>query len=97
MPRLLGDVDCGQLVHDLLAELASDDGDTSIEHRRRRLLSALACKAAVKAGERMGLSEIQALLARRDALGVDADTCPHGRPASLLFSLDDMERQFKRK
>ena len=97
VPRLLGDVDVGQLLHDLLAELAEGGADNSLEQRQRRLVSTLACKAAVKAGERLGPSEIQALLARRDALGPKAETCPHGRPASLLFSLDDVERQLKRK
>ena len=96
VPRLLGDVDCGELLHDLLGELAAEEGDT-LERRRQQLLSALACKAAVQFGQRLGQSEIQALLTRRDALGIEAETCPHGRPASLLFSLDHMERQFKRK
>jgi len=97
VPRLLGDCDCGQLIHDLLAELAEDDAASTVEQRRRALLSTIACKAAVKAGDPLSPSEIQALLARRDALGLDADACPHGRPTSLLFSLDDMERQFHRK
>ena len=97
LPRLLGEIDAGQLLHDLLAELADEEAGGTLERRRQRLVRALACKAAVKAGERLGTSEIEALLARRDALGPKADTCPHGRPASLLFALDDMERQFKRK
>ncbi len=97
VPRLLGDADCGQLVHDLLTELAADQGAASVDQRRHKLLSTLACKAAVKAGEALSPSEMQALLARRDALGIEADSCPHGRPASLLFSLDDLERQFHRK
>ncbi|MFW6161276.1 MAG: DNA mismatch repair protein MutL, partial [Planctomycetota bacterium] len=97
VPRLLGDVDCGQLIHDLLAELADAEDSATVEGRRRQLISALACKGAVKAGDRLSPSEIEALLARRDALGLEADACPHGRPTSLLFGLDDLERQFHRK
>jgi DNA mismatch repair protein MutL len=97
VPRLLGDVDVGQLIHDLLAELAEEQAPSSVELQRQHLARALACKAAVKAGERLRGSEIEALLARRDALGPRAETCPHGRPTSLVFSLDDMERQLKRK
>jgi len=101
LPRLVGSLDAGQLIHDLLAELSEEEGreaaPTTVERQRQRLARALACKAAVKAGDRLRPSEIEALLARRDALGTEAETCPHGRPTSLLFSLDDMERQFKRK
>jgi DNA mismatch repair protein MutL len=96
VPRLLGDVDCAQLLHDLLAELADGDAASTVEQRRHALLSTIACKAAVKAGDPLGPSEIQALLARRDRLGLDAEACPHGRPASLLFTLADLERQFHR-
>jgi DNA mismatch repair protein MutL len=98
VPRLLGDVDVPQLIHDLLAELASDDEEPgTVELQRQRLVRAIACKAAVKMGDRLREGEIAALLARRDALGPKAETCPHGRPTSLLFSLSDLERQFKRK
>jgi DNA mismatch repair protein MutL len=97
IPRLLGDVEVGQLVHDLLGELAEEEAPSSVEARRKSLARALACKAAVKAGDRLRESEIEALLARRDALGPRAETCPHGRPTSLLFGLDEMERQLKRK
>ena len=103
VPRLLGDVDAGQLVHDLFAALLEEQGASGdaasaspAELQRRRLARALACKAAVKAGDRLRQSEIEALLARRGALGTKAETCPHGRPTSLLFPLADMERQFKR-
>lgn len=101
LPRVVGSLDAGQLMHDLLAELCEEESrdaaPTTVDRQRQRLARALACKAAVKAGDRLRPSEIEALLARRDALGAEAETCPHGRPTSLLFSLDDMERQFKRK
>jgi len=103
VPRLVSDLDVAQLVHDLLASLgeeeqaAGEPGCSAVERHRRRLARALACKAAVKAGDRLRESEIQALLARRAALGPRAETCPHGRPTALLFTLGDLERQFHRK
>jgi DNA mismatch repair protein MutL len=98
LPRILGEVDVPQLVHDLLGELAEEDGGpNTVEEQRRRLLRAVACQAAAKVTERLSHGEIAALLARRDALGPKAETCPHGRPVSLVFPLDDLERQFKRK
>ena len=39
--------------------------------------------------------EIQALLARRH-LAQDHHHCPHGRPTTLVFTRDQLDRQFKR-
>ena len=55
----------------------------------------MACKAAVKAGQRLSADEIAALLARRH-LVTDAHHCPHGRPTALVFTKDELEKQFGR-
>lgn len=59
------------------------------------LLSLVACHAAVKAGDRLTPEEIDALIAQRE-LAHDAHHCPHGRPTALLFSRQELERQFRR-
>ena len=55
----------------------------------------MACKAAVKAGDRLTPEEIADLMELRD-LADDAHHCPHGRPTSLLFSRHELEKQFRR-
>lgn len=102
VPRLVRDLDVAQLVHDVLAELseggeAAERAAAGLDAQRQRLARALACHAAVKAGQPLRDSEAAALLARRAELGAKAETCPHGRPTSLVFSLKDLERQFHRK
>jgi len=59
------------------------------------LLSTIACKAAVKAGDPLSPEEIQALLEQRD-LYHDTHHCPHGRPTALFFSRDELDRMFGR-
>ena len=59
------------------------------------LLSLMACHAAVRAGDRLGPEEIAALVAQR-GLADDTHHCPHGRPTALLFSRQELERQFRR-
>ena len=59
------------------------------------LLSLMACHAAVRAGDRLTPEEIAALVAQR-SLADDTHHCPHGRPTALLFSRQDLERQFGR-
>jgi DNA mismatch repair protein MutL len=49
----------------------------------------------VRAGDRLALEEIAVLLAQRH-LADDAHHCPHGRPTSLLFTKQDLDRQFWR-
>ena len=59
------------------------------------LLHTVACKAAVKYGDPLAPAEINALLAERHLIQ-DNHHCPHGRPTTLVFTCDDLDRQFKR-
>lgn len=59
------------------------------------LLSTIACKAAVKAGDPLTPEEIGALLEQRDLYN-DTHHCPHGRPTALFFSRDELDRMFGR-
>jgi DNA mismatch repair protein MutL len=59
------------------------------------LLHMIACKAAVKYGDRLTPGEIDALLEHR-ALAQDHHHCPHGRPTALVFTREQLDRQFKR-
>ena len=59
------------------------------------LLHMISCKAAVKAGDKLSPQEITALLEHRE-LCQDAHHCPHGRPTSLLFSREELDRRFGR-
>jgi DNA mismatch repair protein MutL len=59
------------------------------------LLSLMACHSAVRAGDRLTPEEMASLVAQR-GLADDTHHCPHGRPTALLFSRQDLERQFGR-
>jgi len=59
------------------------------------VLSMAACKAAIKAGQKLTDSEIEQLLADRKHTEY-AGRCPHGRPTTIKFSISDLEKQFKR-
>jgi len=55
----------------------------------------MACKAAVKAGDRLTDSEIESLISQMLATGA-SPTCPHGRPVSRKLTRRDIEKLFKR-
>ncbi len=85
--------------HEILAGvvdyLVSKDRAPSPEVMLDHLLATMACKAAVKAGDKLTPAEIQHLLELR-ALAEESHHCPHGRPTTLLFSRQDLDRQFRR-
>ena len=58
-------------------------------------IAMMACKAAVKGGDRLSDSEIQALLIQMQQTGA-SPTCPHGRPVSRTLTRRDIEKLFKR-
>ena len=56
----------------------------------------MACKAAVKAHDKLKDEEVAALL--KDLAGcANPFSCPHGRPTFLRMSQSEIERDFKRK
>jgi DNA mismatch repair protein MutL len=59
------------------------------------LLLMMACKAAIKAGQRLTPEEIDSLLAQRSLVD-DHHHCPHGRPTALTLSRAELDRQFGR-
>jgi len=60
-----------------------------------RLLSEMACAAAIKAGDRLSLQEQQALVDQLMTLQ-NPYTCPHGRRIIFSISKEELDRRFER-
>ncbi|MHC4715450.1 MAG: DNA mismatch repair endonuclease MutL [Planctomycetota bacterium] len=97
LPALLAErsVPGGEFLRDLLDLLTEQDACDDPEALLGRILAAMACKAAVKAGETLTPAEMQALLRRRAEVS-RAAACPHGRPTALVLTREELARQFKR-
>ena len=62
---------------------------------RDELLHTIACKAAMKGGQRNSVLELDALV--KEVLGrEELKCCPHGRPICITMTASQLERQFKR-
>ena len=59
-------------------------------------LARAACKAAVKAHDRLSLQEAAALIDQMSHCALPY-SCPHGRPTMLNISISEIERRFGRK
>jgi DNA mismatch repair protein MutL len=94
-PAILGHRSPQSILRAVIDHLITKGRAPNREQLLNELLSLVACHAAVKAGDRLTPEEIEALIAQRD-LAHDAHHCPHGRPTALLFSRQELERQFRR-
>lgn len=77
-----------------LEELAEALGQGRPEDLRERVLRTVACKAAIKSGDRSDPAELEALAVR--VLRGEVRTCPHGRPVSVRLTRAELDRQFLR-
>jgi DNA mismatch repair protein MutL len=84
-------------LRELLARAADGDfgrGDR-LEASLAEILDMMACKAAIKAGDRLAPAELAELLQWRERVERSTN-CPHGRPTSLRITIRELERRFGR-
>jgi DNA mismatch repair protein MutL len=94
-PTLLSKAAPVDFVRDLLDLLTDKGPHLDTERLLEEVLSMAACKAAIKAGQKLSDGEMEQLLTDREALEC-AGRCPHGRPTTIRFSISELEKQFKR-
>jgi DNA mismatch repair protein MutL len=94
-PVLLGRTAPSAILREVVDYLLSKERSPGREQLLNDLLATMACRAAVKAGDRLTPEEIAALIEQR-GLAEDTHHCPHGRPTSLLFSRQELDKQFRR-
>jgi DNA mismatch repair protein MutL len=88
-------VDPVTFMGELLSKAANRGVTANEEAALHEVLDMMACKAAVKAGDRLRPEELADLLRQRESVERSSN-CPHGRPTSLRLSLKELERQFGR-
>jgi DNA mismatch repair protein MutL len=97
LPALLGHAAPGALVRDLAADLAEQEGDApGLAEALEAVLAGVACHGSVRAGRRLGIEEMNALLRQMEATPYSGQ-CNHGRPTYIELKREDMERLFGRR
>ena len=94
-PAMLPKTSPGDMLRTLLESVMSAGKQPDPKDLLNHLLSTIACKAAVKAGDPLNSQEITSLLEQKD-LYHETHHCPHGRPTALFFSRDELDRMFGR-
>lgn len=95
IPTLFGVNDSPKdLLLEALAEWQAGRGQVTRERLRRRVAQ-MACKRAIKGGDRLNETEIRGFM--QEMLKSDAmPTCPHGRPIVIEITRYALEKRFKR-
>ena len=89
-------VDAGEAEATLL-ELAAgllEERRADPEGVRDHLMATMACKAAIKGGQKNGPAELERVAAA--VLAGEVKYCPHGRPVAIELTRGQMEKLFKR-
>ena len=94
-PAMLANDNPAEMLRGVVEQLINGEKQLDQRDLVDELLHMISCKAAVKAGDKLSPEEITALLEHRE-LCQDAHHCPHGRPTSLLFSREELDKRFKR-
>jgi DNA mismatch repair protein MutL len=94
-PAMLANFAPADVLRSIVEQLLAGGKQPESRDLLDELLHMIACKAAVKYGDRLTPGEIDALLEHR-ALAQDHHHCPHGRPTALVFTREQLDRQFKR-
>ena len=94
VPSVLSDCDVAPLVQEIAAGFLKQINSVEIDHLDW-LYHNMACRAAVKGGDRSGEDLIK--LAERIAKSDDIRYCPHGRPVAFRLTRKELEKQFGRQ
>ena len=94
-PAMLANFSPAEVVRGLAEQLQTEGKQPEIRDLLDELMHMIACKAAVKYGDSLTPEEVTALLDQRH-LAQDHHHCPHGRPTALVFTREQLDRQFKR-
>ena len=95
-PSLLGEIDGAGLVRDLAEHMGEWDETLPLERRLMHVAATMACHGSVRAGRRLKVQEMNALL-REMEVTPNSGQCNHGRPTYVELKLTDIERLFGRR
>ncbi|MDO4694939.1 MAG: DNA mismatch repair endonuclease MutL [Eikenella sp.] len=95
VPNMLAKTDVAALTRAVLHDLAEHGHSHSIEAMENRILGTLACHGSIRAGRRLTLPEMNALLRDMEATP-RSNQCNHGRPTWVKLTLKELDALFLR-
>ena len=93
VPNLFGRLQPTEMLYTVLEELKS--GKNKLEEIQEEIITRMACRASVKAGDSITIPEIQRLLEELARTKLPY-TCPHGRAVLIKVPIEELEKKFRR-
>jgi len=91
IPQILSKVSQAEIARELVNNI-----NCNLDDAENQILITTACKAAVKAGEKLSIWQAEELIKRWRATK-NPQVCPHGRPISHVLSIKDIAKFFYRQ
>lgn len=96
VPSILKDANIEQLVKDICDEIDSHGSPLSLKETIEELCSTFACHGSIRAGRKLSMPEMDALLRQMEATPYSGQ-CNHGRPTYVKLHKYDIEKLFGRR
>lgn len=94
LPADIPQPDAEACIREVLMSLRNNS-QPSAQSLRHTFLQMASCRAAIKAGDYLNMRQMQALIGELCSTSLPY-TCPHGRPAMIRFSPQELDKMFKR-
>ena len=95
VPAMLYGADCKEMLADMAEEMRELGAGLALKEKLEEIAGTLACHTSVRAGRRLNVDEMNALLRDMEATP-NSGQCNHGRPTYVELKLADIERLFGR-
>lgn len=96
VPTFIAKEDLQKTILGLIDDFKNQAQKGDFQNRKEKALTYMACRSAVKFGDKLSSQEQQALVEKLLTLDLPY-TCPHGRPTMITMSFEELERRFGRK
>ena len=96
VPAILKNGDHENLIRQTIDALPREAHDDVLNTKYEDLLIMMSCRNAIKINHTLNFDQIQKLISDLEKTSMPY-TCPHGRPISLLFDINDILKKFLRR
>jgi DNA mismatch repair protein MutL len=95
IPSFVSESGVVHAIKNLAVEMAANGGSFAWERKVGDIFASMACHSVVRAGQNLSVEEMKSLLSQMDEFPLST-FCPHGRPVSVNWTFNELERKFGR-